>query len=177
MWALIQNDQVISILNELPYAWKNVSNLAAFPLELIKSYGWFPYEELPFEYDITQFKKSEIVYQINSDNVVGFYNAIPKTQEDLLYDENQHIEQITNAVQTFLDMTAKERYYDGILSLCTYATSTKPNFQAEGQAGVVWRDIVWDTCYQIMADVRLGIRPIPTVSEVLNELPVFVWPT
>jgi len=80
------------------------------------------------------------------------------------------------AVQDLLDRTAHERNYDNIFTLCSYATSTDPTFAAEGQAGMAWRDLVWTTCRAIMEDVIAGMRPLPTVAEVLAELPTFVWP-
>jgi len=83
---------------------------------------------------------------------------------------------LTAAVQRHLDATARKRLYDGILSLCSYATSTDPKFGAEGQAGVAWRDAVWSACYAIMAEVQAGTRPIPTEAELLAELPAFTWP-
>ena len=83
---------------------------------------------------------------------------------------------LTSAIQSMLDETAKERSYDSILSLCTYATSTAAKFAAEGQAGVSWRDEVWAKGYAILADVESGSRAIPTESELLSELPNFVWP-
>jgi hypothetical protein len=79
------------------------------------------------------------------------------------------------AVQAYLDDTAKTRNYDGILSACTYATSTAANFQAEGQACVAWRDAVWLYCYQVMADIQADRRTIPTVAELVTELPVLTW--
>jgi hypothetical protein len=75
-----------------------------------------------------------------------------------------------------LDETAKERGYDSILSLCTYATSTAVKFSKEGQAAVEWRDEVWAKGYTILADVEAGTRSIPTVDEFLAELPNFAWP-
>ena len=83
---------------------------------------------------------------------------------------------LTSAIQSMLDDKAKERNYDSILSLCTYATSTAAKFAAEGQAGVSWRDEVWAKGYAILADVESGSRAIPTESELLSELPSFVWP-
>ena len=79
----------------------------------------------------------------------------------------------TQQVQNYLDTTAQERGYDNIVSLCTYATSTIPKFKLEGQAGVIWRDAVWSTCYEILAGVQAGTREVPT--DIISELPVMNW--
>lgn len=83
--------------------------------------------------------------------------------------------ELTDSIQRHLDSTAQTRNYDGILSLCTYVTSTDPLFAAEGQAGVVWRDACWRKGYEIMAAVLAGNRPIPTESELLAEMPAIGW--
>ena len=100
---------------------------------------------------------------------VAQYVAPVPTQEEIL-------KTLTDAIQNHLDTKPKERLYDGILSLCTYATSMNPKFAAEGQAGVVWRDACWAKGYEIMAEVQAGTRETPTVEELLAELPVFRWP-
>lgn len=84
--------------------------------------------------------------------------------------------QLTLAVQAYLDRTAKERGYDGILSCSTYAIATNVQFAAEGQACVSWRDAVWAACYAIMDDVLAGNRPVPTEGELIAELPAMAWP-
>lgn len=112
--------------------------------------------------------------ELTSDNCIDFglewYDPPPAqpTSEQIL-------KVLINSVQIHLDTIAKTRNYDGILSACSYATSTDPVFSAEGQACVVFRDSVWRTCYDIMADVNNGIRPIPTPQELISELPTIQW--
>lgn len=98
--------------------------------------------------------------------------SIQLTQEEMLANVKEHM---TNFLQNLLDEKAKERNYDGILSLCSYATSSDPIFAAEGQAGVVWRDAVWRAGYNIMADVLAGTRQIPTEEQLITELPTIQW--
>lgn len=84
--------------------------------------------------------------------------------------------EITNAVQTRLDEKARERRYDSILSLCTYATSTVPKFAAEGQAGVQWRDDTWAACYALLEQFQNGEIEQPSFEDVLAALPELNWP-
>lgn len=84
--------------------------------------------------------------------------------------------ELTAGVQDYLDTLARSIGYDSILSLCTYATSTNVKFAAEGQAGVVLRDGCWEVGHQIVADVLGGERAIPTLQQVLDELPTPEWP-
>jgi hypothetical protein len=84
---------------------------------------------------------------------------------------------IANDTQRHLDNFARTRNYDGMLSLCTYATSTNPKFAAEGQYGVEARDATWDKLYEMLAEVEAGTRPIPSgFSDILPELPALFWP-
>ena len=86
------------------------------------------------------------------------------------------IKEYQDAVQAMLDGKAREKNYDGILSLCSYVTSTDPTFAAEAAAGVAGRDAAWSTCYQALADVQNNLRPAPPVAELLAEIPGIVWP-
>ena len=88
------------------------------------------------------------------------------------------VEQITESTQNRLDDFAKTRNYDGILSACTYATSSNPKFQAEGQYCVGARDETWAALYTIMAEVGAGTRPMPSgYADVEPDLPVLQWQT
>ena len=82
----------------------------------------------------------------------------------------------TSAVQSHLDSTAHSRNYDGILSACSYATSTNLTFSVEGKAAAAWRDAVWLYCYQQLALVKAGTRIIPaSTTAFIAELPKIVW--
>ena len=84
--------------------------------------------------------------------------------------------ELTRSVQEHLDSKAQERNYDNIHTACTYINSSDSVFASEAYALLLWRDKVWRECYYILDDVKAGRRPIPSVSELLAELPVFSWP-
>jgi len=86
------------------------------------------------------------------------------------------IAEYTAAVQKHLDDFARTRAYDNITSAATYATSTNPKFAAEGQYAVEARDATWVKFYEVLAAVEAGSRPMPTLEELIAELPVLAWP-
>jgi hypothetical protein len=93
----------------------------------------------------------------------------PKTPEEI-------IAEFSAGVQSRLDTFARTRGYDGILSACTYTTSTNPNFSAEGQCCVQARDATWAKCYEILSAVQSGTRQTPAWEELEAELPELEWP-
>lgn len=98
-------------------------------------------------------------------------NSILQNKVDLLVSE------IERRAQKRLDDFAKTRRYEGILSLCTYATDPDPKLSAEGQYGVTKRSETWTKLYKIMDDVMSGLRPIPaSYEEIEPELPILEWP-
>lgn len=82
----------------------------------------------------------------------------------------------TDGIQIHLDDFARTRNYDGIMSAATYAASAVPKFRAEGQYAVEARDAIWAQGYEILAEVMSGERPMPTLEEVIAELPPLAWP-
>ena len=84
-------------------------------------------------------------------------------------------QELQAAVQAHLDTTVQTRNYNGILSCCSYATSTDTTFAAEGTAALAWRDAVWRHCYDVLAEYEAGTRPLPTAEALIAELPVLNW--
>lgn len=74
------------------------------------------------------------------------------------------------AIQALLDNEAKAKGYDTILSACSYASPGNP-FQAESQSFVIWRSAVWSYCYTELDKVKNGTRPLPTIEQIISELP------
>lgn len=74
------------------------------------------------------------------------------------------------AVQGHLDTGAQAVGYDNIVSACSYAGAPNP-FQVESQSFISWRGNVWAYCYQELAKVEAGTRPLPVLEDFLNELP------
>jgi hypothetical protein len=85
------------------------------------------------------------------------------------------VAEYTAAVQGCLDAAAMARNYDDIVSACSYAAAENM-FQAESIAFLQWRAAVWQCCYGVMSSVEQGLRPSPTVSELIAELPTLVLP-
>lgn len=101
----------------------------------------------------------------------------PVLEDPLLPTVGQMQVLFTGAIQQRLDDFARTRNYDGILSACTYATSTVAKFKSEGQACVNLRDATWAAAYTILAEVQAGDRPMPvSIADIEADLPAVVWP-
>lgn len=116
-----------------------------------------------------------VLDQATYDAFVGQAQAL--YEKDAQENAARVVSEIVAATQQRLDDFARTRNYDGILSLCTYATSTNPTFAKEGQYGVNMRDATWAKLYEMLAEVEAGIRPVPTgYVDIEAELPVLGWP-
>lgn len=80
--------------------------------------------------------------------------------------------EMNSAIQSLLDMKAQEFRYDNMVSARSYAGYENP-FQAEAQSLAVWASSCWVKAGEIEAEVIAGTRAMPTVEEVLAEMPVY----
>lgn len=123
----------------------------------------------------------EEILTIDADNkqVLVTREIVTFTAEEITQIELENVARqmasLTAVLQQHLDSTAQERNYDSILSLCSYATSSDPVFSAEGQAGVDFRDAVWNYGKSILATYEsTGVAP--SEEEVVAGLPTITWP-
>ena len=83
---------------------------------------------------------------------------------------------LTDGVQNWMDTKVQERNYDNVHTCVgTYLYSPIEKFRLEAEAVRDWVSYVWEKCYEILAQVEVGERDIPTLEEVISELPVLVW--
>ena len=99
-----------------------------------------------------------------------------KTEEDIQQEAvNQRITEIQVAVQNLLDSKAREKLYDDAFAICSYANSTDETFHLEANQFIAWRDQCWRKCFEIIGLFNNGDIPMPTVGEVLRQLPTLDW--
>lgn len=91
------------------------------------------------------------------------------------YTPTPTIEQIAsnfeNSIQAYLDSQAQAKGYDNITTACSYAAAPNP-FQTEAISFVTWRGNVWHYCYGELAKVQAGTRAMPTIEQIISELPI-----
>jgi len=84
--------------------------------------------------------------------------------------EAEIVKQLQTAVQEHMDDVARLNFYDNIKSAALRAAYPGP-WQAEGIIYAIWMDNCWDKCYEVEAQVKQGIQPIPTPTELIAMLP------
>ena len=89
----------------------------------------------------------------------------------LVKNEEQLILEIQNAVIEYLNAPARAKLYDSIQSAALRAGYPGP-FHDEGVAFATWMDTCWAKCYELLAEVKDGTRPVMSPEEVVAELPV-----
>lgn len=89
--------------------------------------------------------------------------------------QEETIASLTKALEAHYDAKAREKRYDSRLTCALRAGYAGP-FQAEGEAFAIWMDNCNAYGYQVMAACMTNTRSIPTVEQLISELPVLTWP-
>lgn len=79
------------------------------------------------------------------------------------------------AIDAYIDSVAQAKGYDSRITATLRAGYSNP-WQAEGIVFGQWMDSVYTYCQQVQADALAGNRTIPTVEELISELPEIAWP-
>lgn len=85
-------------------------------------------------------------------------------------------EYFENGVEEWMNTVVAERHYDSIdTCIGRYLYSPNEKYRREATAVMEWNTLVWDKCWDILAEVKQGKRPVPTLEEVIEELPKLNW--
>lgn len=166
-----------------------VDIMLAHPNVSFPNRGWYDEDILPFGYAELHFPVEhplpgtyEKLVETTPKEIDGKwykqFEVVPMTAKEI---EITNITFRTNLIEEtkgYLNQWANTKDYDNITSLCTYANSSNPVYKAEGEYGVIARDVTWNKIYEILADVEANIRPMPTsFNSIKHELPILEWPS
>ena len=127
------------------------------------------------------FREPEDVILIGEWNVPGIDR--PKESDLLLeasnYENTYQLNQLQitcqHLIESHVEEIAKARQYSSAVSCASYNASTNPQWKAEAEAFIAWRDSVYAYAIGVIALVQAG-GAIPTSDEVMSGLPIMVWP-
>lgn len=182
MHALIENGAVAQYpygIGDLKRAYPDTSFPASMDDAALLEYGVHRvfFSTPPVLTPAQALEEDPPVFDAEAQRWAQVWRVRDKTEGELQADAAALQRSIVDATQARLDAFARTRNYDGILSACTYASSTVPKFQAEGQYCVEARDATWAKLYEMLAEVQAGTRPVPTgFADVESELPLLEWP-
>lgn len=74
-------------------------------------------------------------------------------------------------LQEYMDNKAKTYGFDSVFNAASYIDSKIERFKNDSRTLLDWRDSTWDKAYTILEDVLTEKREIPTLEELLKELP------
>ena len=103
--------------------------------------------------------------------------VVNKTEEEIneyLAKKVQDIaEKMEQGIENHINETVKSRGYNSQDSIAKYLVSGNP-FYDECTAISLWIGSVWVYSHQVQADVMAGTRTMPTIEELIAELPALV---
>jgi len=168
LYALVENGSLLRVMQRP----KRLKGKAPVTDEELMQEGIYPILDNPPEHDeATQqlVRNPTEEWRVTDNGVVVTYTAVRRPADDVK-------QRFSAAIQDMLDTAAQSRRYDSGTTIATYVNSTNPQWAAEAQAFVAWRDAVWAYAYSELERVMRGERDLPTVPDFLAELPVITWP-
>ena len=116
----------------------------------------------------------EVKYNVNGEAISSAIEAHVELGGDYSsvmgwYIDNMR-KDMTNAIEWLLDSKAQEFRYDDMKSVRSYTGFDNP-FRAECITLATWGASCWIAAGQIEADVASGNRAMPTITELMAEMP------
>ena len=169
-YAKVINNEIVEYNRTLPFSTETTSFGVGTDAETLKSYGYLPIVGSEPEYDRLTHRIGNVSYVVNTDEVVKTYEVVAIPQEEIIATTVKAMEE---AIETHINTTVKAKGYNSQDSIAKYLVSGNP-FYAECTLISLWIGSVWVYSHQVQADVMAGTRVMPTIEELIAELPELV---
>ena len=178
-YAKVINGEIVEYNRTLPFTSGKTRFEAHMTQEEMKRFGYLPLVGTEPIYDRDTHRVNDVSYTIGDNEVTKVYNVVEIPIEDIVAKAR---ETMTNAVQTLVDNKAREFRWDDIKSARAGAGVPLEGTESVAEIAIhteavklaKWDRAVWAKAGEIEAEVLAGTREIPTVEELLAELPVLV---
>jgi len=104
LYCYVENDEVVSGVQQLPICWKNISNFNALDNNTLKEHGWLPYVSISENKEIFVSSSREIL----DDKVVETIITRDRTPEEVQELENIEIRNKWNNIRSQRDELLKQ---------------------------------------------------------------------
>jgi len=143
----------------------------------LANWGVYPVTEAPDPAydDVTQRVVIDSHPTLVSGNWVRQKSVVALSAEEAEAKSKALMDSYSAAVQNLLDSTAKEKGYDNIISMTSYANSGNAKWANEATAAISWRDACWNESLVQMGNY-LATGNKPSMEDFLAAMPTPVWP-
>ena len=173
MWINSESGQSYTTHDEIRRSVPGVSLPAAITDECLAEIGIFPVTVAAMpDYDSAAQTCSPGAILFNGAAWVKGWVVTDKTEEEIAAEQEAHVLSVarasTDAIQAMLDAKCREYEYDTINNAAGWASRF-----ADAAALADWGAACWAKSKQMRDEFLAGTRTLPSVEEVLAEMPAF----
>lgn len=164
IYAKVINGEIVEHNRTLPFSTATTSFGVGATPEMLKEFGYLPIIGSEPMLEDNQ-RINGVSYVVDTNEVTKVYDVYTMTDEEILAIKSKSIEQ---AVQSHINAKCVSLGYDNENSIAKYLVEGN-QFYEECKSLSLWIGNVWVKTFSIINEVR----PIPTIEEILAELPEY----
>ena len=169
-YAKVINNEIVEYNRTLPFSTETTSFGVGTDAETLKSFGYLPIVGSEPEYDRATQRIGNVSYTVGTNEVIKTYEVVAIPQEEIIATLAKAMEE---GIESHINETVRAKGYNSQDSIAKYLVSGNP-FESECRAISLWIGNVWVYAHQVQADVLAGTREMPSLEELIAELPELV---
>ena len=167
IYAKIINNEIVEYNRTIPFSTETTSFGVGTDAETLKSYGYLPIIGSEPEYNRTTHRVANVSYTVGTNEVIKTYEVVEIPQEEIIATTAKAMEE---GIENHINNTVKAKGYNSQDSIAKYLVQGN-QFYDECTTISLWIGSVWIYAHQVQADVLAGTRTMPTIEELIAELP------